>query len=409
MSALRTSARANADLPVLVLDEGSRGEVGLVRALGSAGIPVQLASFPPSSPTRSSRHVDRVHPVPGPGASDDERIEALRRVSREIGGRPPVMTASDGSLELLSRRRQDLEDVLRHDLAPAEVIATIFEKDRFAAEARRLDLPVPETRVVRSMEDVRGIADELGYPVFVKPFTKEAWGRLPEDLLEARKGQRVASPSELEGFFAPLARQGAEEALVQEYVSSPDTEHYSVHAYVLPDGRFAGAFTTRKIRVCPPHRGVGSLVVSLRVPRIVELSREILSELGYRGFALLQFKRDLATGRYLLLEINCRYSTSGELAARCGANFPALAYSVLTDGGPVDLDQVEDTAWIDVERDWAAFREYRRRGEWGWAEFLCSLRHVRYGAFLAPDDPGPFVSFVRQRLRRKLRPPRERS
>ncbi len=387
----------------LVLDEGGRGDLGVVRALGSAGVEVHIASSNPASATHASRFVSRIHALPPFSAPAPERLARLTEIARSIGGRPTIMMAGDGGLELVSEGRDLLGDVLRHDLAPREVVATCFHKDRFAHAAERLGLPVPPTAVPDTYDDVRRLAPSLTYPVFVKPRTKEEWGELPEGVVEATKGQRIDSAVELTALFARLAEHGADRALIQPYVASPDSEHYSVHAYVLPDGRFAGAFTTRKIRVWPPHRGIGSLVVSERLPDLVELSRVILERLEYRGTALLQFKRDLRDGSYLLLEINCRYSTSIELPVRCGMNLPAFAHATMTGGELPVLGQRVGVAWLDLERDLAAMREYRQLGEWTWGGYLASLNSVRFGAFFRVDDPGPWLRRTGQRIRRRFR------
>lgn len=388
--------------PALVLDEGARGDLGLVRALGLAGVPVHIASSRRDSATRASRFVRGVYDAPPFSAPAAERVARLRAIAQAIGTRPLVMTAGDGGLELISEHRGALNDVMRHDLAAPDVVAACFHKDRFAVVAERLRLPVPATRVPESVEEVRRVASSLTYPVFVKPRTKEDWGTLPEGVVEATKGQRIDSAGNLVRFFERLAEYGGERALIQSYVASPDSEHYSVHAYVLPDGRFAAAFTTRKIRVWPPHRGIGCLVVSARVPELVELSRQALERLGYRGTALLQYKRDPATGRYLLLEVNCRYSTSIELPARCGMNIPAYAHAVANGLVPPRLEQREGAAWLDLERDRAALREYRRLGEWGLGQYLASLRAVRYGAFFRWDDAGPWFRRLRSRIKARV-------
>jgi len=391
-------------VPVMVMGEHTAGDVGLVRSLGIAGVPVHLLTPYVRGSTAASRYVHRIHAFPGPEAPVAERMAALRRIATAIGGRPPVMMAGDGPLALISENREQLGDVLTHDLPPREVVDVCFFKDQFAVHAQRLGLPTPETFVPANAGDVEARAATLSYPVFVKPFTKRAWGGLPAGVVEAQKGQRVDRAEDLVALFRRLAPHGADTALVQSFVPSPDTEHYSVHAYVAPDGRFVGGFTTRKIRVWPPHRGVGCLVKSERNVRLVELTRDALARLGYRGFALVQYKRHVEADRYVLLEINCRFSTSGELPARCGANFPAVSYATLTGGAPPAIAQREGPRWVDFEKDFAAFREYRVSGEWTWAGYLASLLSVRSCAFFAVDDPRPFLRRAGFRIRQRLAP-----
>lgn len=393
-----------ARVPVLVLDEGGVGELGLVRSLGLGRIPVHLVTTHPEGASAVSRYVGRVHTFPPPDAPVARRLDALRSIAASVGDRPPVMMAGDRTLELVSENREALGDVLSYDLATRELIATCLYKDRFAVAATEMGLPVPRTNLAPSLDHVVMMAPTLTYPVFVKPVSKELWehGRLPSGVVEAQKGQRVDRAEELVALFTRLQPFGADSAVVQHFVASPDSEHYSVHAYVAPDGTFVGASTTRKIRVHPPHRGIGTCVRSEDVPQLVDMSRDVMDRLSYRGFALLQYKRDLASGDFLLLEINCRFSTSGELPARCGANFPLASYAAMTGQPMPTITQRVGVSWLDLEPDLAAMRTYRKLGESTWLDFAKSVLDVRYPAYLAWDDPRPFARRVMMRVRRRL-------
>lgn len=388
-------------VPVLVLDGGQAGDLGLVRSLGLAGIPVHLLTHLVDGTTAASRYVTELKAFPAPDSPPDQQLEALRSAALAVGGRPPVMMAGDRSLKLISDHREELAGMLRHDLPAREVVEACYYKDRFGLEAIRLGLPVPRTIVADSVESVRGFARDIDYPVFVKPVTKDVWerGRLPPGVVAGLKGQRVDRPEDLVALFERLQPHGADSAVVQELVESPDSEHYSVHAYVAPDGSFVGAFTTRKLRVHPPHRGIGSCVRSELVPELVTMTQSILARLSYTGFALAQFKRHVADGRFFLLEINCRFSTSGELPARCGANFPEISYAELMDLPRPAVSQTTGACWIDLGADLWAMREYRQLGEWTWPAFVASLTDVRCPAYLALDDPRPFARRIRDRLR----------
>ena len=164
----------------------------------------------------------------------------------------------------------------------------------------------------------------------------------------------------------------------------------SVHAYILPDGTVAGTFTGSKLRIYPPHAGVGAQVLSRRMPEPEALARRVLTALGYTGFAILQFKRDVRSGMYDLLEINCRYSTWTELPSRTGCNFPLAAYATLVGQSLPSLEQREGISWLDLERDLRGMRTYRATGEWTWRAYVQSLTTVRCWAYFAWDDPGPF-------------------
>ena len=79
------------------------------------------------------------------------------------------------------------------------------------------------------------------------------------------------------------------------------------------------------------------------------------------------------------------------MPSRCGCNFPVAAYATITGQPAPLLDQREGASWLDVSRDFDAFKLYQKTGAWTWGQYLRSLASVRYWAFFAADDPAPFL------------------
>jgi predicted ATP-grasp superfamily ATP-dependent carboligase len=376
--------------PVIVLDGGSRADLGLVRSLGMARIPVHLLTWQRSSVTGESRYVKQTHAFPQFGADDNERVARMRAIARSLPARPVVLASGDRALRFLSRCRGMFEDVIDHDLAPPRVIDSCLDKARFARLAEPLAFPVPASWSPSSMSGALALCDTLTYPLFVKPLRTERATATGQGAGVPGKGWQVRSPAALMERCRLLETSGVRRVIIQEYVPGPDSGLVSVHVYVEPSGRVAGTFTGKKLRCCPPDAGIGTHVVSERDDALVATSIRILAQLAYTGFAILQYKQDARDGTMKLLEINCRYGTWTELPSRSGCNFPAAAYAAITRQRVPVLDQRDGMAWLDLARDFEAFASYRRNGSWGWRGYLRSLTGVRCWAFFAPDDPAPF-------------------
>jgi D-aspartate ligase len=376
--------------PVLIIDGGSRADLGLARSLGFAGIPVHLLTSGRASVTAQSRYVTQTHAFPHSSASDEERVARIRAVAKSLPARPVILPSGDRTLRFLSRCRADFADVADHDLPDERTVSNCLDKARFARIAERLALPVPKSWTPRDAEAVRRMAPQLEYPVFVKPMHGEAAASLPAAIRRKGKGWRVESADGLVASHDLLARHGLTQIIVQEYIPGPDSELASVHVYVEPSGRVLGSFMGIKARVWPPDAGVGTAVTSRRNERLVALAVDIVGKLQYAGFAILQFKRDSRLDEFRLIEINCRYGTWTELPSRCGCNFPVAAYALITRQPVPALEQREGASWVDFSRDFAALATYRRTGAWTWARYLRSLGSVRCWAFFARDDPAPF-------------------
>ena len=386
--------------PVILLDGGSRLDLGIVRSLGLAGVPVHLLCADSRSITTTSRYVTAVHHFPPRHASAEERLAQLCTTARGLSPRPVILPTGDWALQFLSTQRDGFEDLADHDLPPAEVVDRCVRKDRFAHWAARAGVPVPPTLVPRDAADVRAAAADLAFPVFVKPWVHEHWDGLPPGIVGHVRGERVDSAADLVRLFDRLEGHGngAQHAVVQQFVPGTDREHVDVHAYIDRGGGVLGVFSARKLRIWPPHRGLGVLVLSERLPDAVGVALGTLHRLGVTGMANVNLKFDPTHRAYRVLEINCRYSTWTELPTRCGCNFPLAAYAAITGQAPPSQHQREGIEWLDFERDWEAMATYRREREWSWLSYFGSLVNVRHGAFFAWDDPAPFFSSLARRV-----------
>ena len=383
-------SRLETSRPTLLLDGGSRVDLGVVRSLGLTGIPVHLLTHNRRSITTTSRFVTAVHAFPPPNAPDEVRLERLRRIVAGLDRRPVMLPTGDRALSFLSRCRGSIGEVLDHDLAPSELIERCLWKDRFALWASAAGVAVPTTFVPTDAADVRTRAGDLHFPVFVKPAVHEIWADLPPGIVGHVKGERLNNAADLIRLFERLEPFGAHRTVVQEFVPGPDQGHASVHAYLDSSRTVVGVFSGRKVRIAPPHRGLGVLVRSELIPEALDVAVTALQTLGFVGMAVVNLKFDAERGGFKLLEINCRYSTWTELPTRCGCNLPAAAYAVITGQQPAVGIQREGVAWWDLRRDWKAMSTYRREGEWTWGSYLRSLAAVRHGAYFAWDDPLPF-------------------
>lgn len=212
-----------------------------------------------------------------------------------------------------------------------EAIAKAEDRAQFDALLESLNIPRPRGRAVRSLEDARKVAQEVGYPVLVRP----------SFVLGGRAMEIVFSEEQLAGFY-----QEAEDAnpgqpvLVDKYLLGKEAE-----VDVISDGEAtlvpgimehierAGVHSGDSMAVYPP--------VTLDPEVQAEMVRnacDIARALGVRGLMNIQFV--VADGKPYVLEVNPRASRTVpylskvtgipmvDLATRCmmGAKLSDLGY-----------------------------------------------------------------------------------
>jgi predicted ATP-grasp superfamily ATP-dependent carboligase len=90
-------------------------------------------------------------------------------------------------------------------------------------------------------------------------------------------------------------------------------------------GRPVAMFAHRRLREKPPAGGVSVYRESIALDeRLVGPGLRLLDALGWNGVAMIECKREQATGRQIVMEVNARFWGSLQLAIDAGIDFPAL-------------------------------------------------------------------------------------
>jgi D-aspartate ligase len=377
-----------------IIDGRGRADLGLVRALGERGVPVYLATEDPYSPVALSRYVTKVFPMPPAQWPEEARVAALMDIGAQFRHQPVFFSSGDTSLVLFSRYRERLEPYFRHHLSEQSLVEAVYDKMRFAVLAQERRLDVPFTLVPRSVAQLESALHQFKYPVMVKPAEKNTW-RASAELTALTKGDtkglRLETPEALLAFYRAASRFDSR-MVIQDYIAGRDEQIYSMHAYVDRDGDLLGAFIGQKLRTYPVHRGIGCFQRSVYEPKVLEVGTKALLALGYTGHAVLNLKRLPDEDRFVIFEINGRYSTWNYLHTFAGVNLPYAAYrdSLGEKQRPLDRQQ-EGCRWVDFRNDLRAFRQYRRLGEWSTLSWIRSYFGRNCYAVFAKNDPLPLL------------------
>jgi len=393
---------------VLVLGEDERAFLAVIRSFGRRGATVHCAWTSADALARRSRYVTMVHDelpryVPEDLAWRDGLVGLCERHRFDL-----VIPVNDASVVPLQRHRAALEPYGRFALLPDRAFEVVNDKGRTHALARSLGVSVPRQTTVTG----GGVADvdASWFPVVVKPrasFTGSA----------AVRQSGVVRANDPSSLTEAIQRVGGE-AIVEEFVPGG-----GVGVEVLAfDGRVLTAL--QHARVHELHRdGADSYRVTEAVdPALGAAVERIIDALGYTGVGMFEFRRDPATGRWALLEINGRFWGSLPLCLKVGADFPWWLYQMLVEGrrvfprsypvGVACRNWSRDLTWLRQE---IASREGRLALPGRVVREVGALLRGREGSdTLVRDDPAPGleevrrlarrgVGWVRRRVRRKVR------
>lgn len=379
--------------PALVLGDDPVNVLGVARNLGRSAVPVHRLGAS-DDPVLRSRYVRGTRVVPGlDDLADDEYVALLHEMARGIGGRAVLYPLSDLHVLKVSRNAADLARSFLPLAADAAVAETLVNKRRFYTSLAERGVPHPASRFPASREEFHAAAEEIGYPVFLKPEISPLFARRFR-----LKGLVARDGEELDRHFDTLQPAGLN-VMVQEIIPG---DAQCMHGCA---GFKAGArvwtFTYRRLREFPPGFGCGSLMSS--VPDIAGRTPLVayLTQIGYEGIFDAEFKLDPRDEVFKLIEINARSWWQNELPSASGFNIIKAAFDH-AHGGTVELgDYRHGVLWMHLYNDFHA----RRAAGVGLARWLRSLGSV--GAFdvWARDDVRPMLAYLAEVASRRFRKP----
>ena len=301
---------------VLISDGGpgqARSTLAAVRALAAAGYTPAVTVSGRGSLAAASTYCARS--VMTPRAGRPGYAHELRALMKR--GYRTLLPASDAAL-----------------LALEDPAAKFVDKGNLETLAHEAGILTPPSHQFESRAELLDAADELEYPLVVKPNVKLT-------ISAGQSARRVATPRELEklSIHSPV--------IVQPYISD------SLRAVcgVMFNGRLAAVVHQRYLRTWPIDCGTASAAETTTPDMLLE---ERLTRLlaGHNGVFQAQF-----AGRYLL-DMNPRVYGSMPLAVKAGANLPALLCD-LQRGREIDLVRGREGVfyrWLegDVRHAWRA-------------------------------------------------------
>ncbi|MEI7759608.1 MAG: hypothetical protein WCJ67_02450 [Thermoleophilia bacterium] len=370
-------------LPCVVLG-GSITALGVVRSLGRAGLTPIVVS-PRGDLASRSRWAER-HIADIPETDNPETV--VRALTEHGLARAVLFPCSDTWAQAVARMSDAARERYPASISGPDVLDTLVDKALFHAAAVRLDIPVPPTRIIVSASEIEP-SEYNGF--FLKPSNSQRFNALFSDKAftfsneaEAREGLRL------------MAAAGVD-ALLQEYIPGPPTEHYFIDGYLDREEILRALFVRQRTRMFPVAYGNSTHMVTVAPGAAEQAVTDItrfLRGLGFYGTFSAEFKRDPRDGTFRILEVNGRPWWYIGFAADCGLDIVQLSYR---EALGLELQTVETyrtgVRCVLLHLDVRAFLYERRERGLTFGAWLRSVVGVRSAVF-AWSDPRPALYFV---------------
>jgi predicted ATP-grasp superfamily ATP-dependent carboligase len=212
------------------------------------------------------------------------------------------------------------------------------------------------------------------FPALLKPRHQREWQALPEsNPLRSCKTVSASSPEELLAHYSKVNAL-VPEAVVQEEIVGPDSAKYCYLSVYAKAGHRLGSCVVQELRAYPLLYGCATLVEPVIDEEIDSVCNKFLLSLGYIGICEIELKRDSRDGQLLLIEVNPRFSGTGDCAKYTGVETGYLHYLDLIGQMPAPVAATRfGFRHVMLVADLAAFPKYLEQGQMGWKDWIQSL------------------------------------
>jgi predicted ATP-grasp superfamily ATP-dependent carboligase/thymidylate kinase len=299
---------------ILVTDASRGSAVAIIRSLGRKGYRVVAADFNPKSLGFRSRYANEkvVYPAPenDPDAFCDFILETVKSLGVDL-----IIPVTDLTQQPLANARAEFAGKCKLAIASQAALDVVTDKDKTVELAQQLGVPVPKTFTVYTIAEAQALAEELGWPVVVKPQISRLLRQ--GEGIEKYKVTYAGNSDELAKTMGEF--EGRCAVLLQRYLPG---EGHGVEL-LLHEGRPLAAFQHHRLREVPVTGGPSSYRESFLLdPQLYDYSVRMMQTLRWTGLAMVEFK--VGDGRAELMEINGRVWGSLPLAVASGVDFPFL-------------------------------------------------------------------------------------
>jgi carbamoylphosphate synthase large subunit len=354
---------------VLVLSVGSGVGYGIVAALRLSSRPFVIVGLNSVAPAAGLFECDIAYLTP-PTSEPDRFTERLHEIVR--AERPTmVIPGRDADLTPLAAARPVLESLGAFALTGSvEAAAICTDKGRQAETLR--DAGIRFARTAIDAAAAWRLAAHVGFPLIAKP--RAGHGsigiRLIHDDRDLHAALAQPNPPMIQEYLEPDEWHRDGDTLPRRL--EPDGSlrqeaEYSIQLLLGREGRLLGTFASRN-RL---ERGAPMLVEVVDDEALERLAADVAHALGCRGLVgpcNVQARR--VGGRYVVFEVNARFTGLTPIRARMGFNEVEAAFRYFVDGAlpesflTFDKRQVAVRYLTESVFSTEARDELERRGRW---------------------------------------------
>jgi len=372
---------------VLVTDGGGKQPLAMIRGLKEIGSHVTVlcsskwdSSYVSNKPDRKILERRLFEDNPDAFSHEDKLAFYLSLV--QTGEYDVIMPIGEKSTNFVTLHQAELGKYVKIACAPRDVYVKAFNKQLTFEQAMKSGIPCPKTR--RDGQNVEDFLKEVRFPIIIKP--RQGLGSIGFHKFNTEEEFRDRLKDTL---------FNVDDYVVQEFVKFD--HRIDANIFMDKEGQVCTSYSADVLRWFPIDAGAGVLIQSIDEPEAIEFAGKLLHDLGWQGFANVNFMIDKETGQPKLLEINGRIPASVKLAFMCGFNISRQLLEMVYDEEvmryPVNDKFGLYIRHFDTDIAWFLKSPDRFKAKPSWFSWK-NTQEILY----SKDDKKPFYSNLLQKI-----------
>jgi protein-tyrosine-phosphatase/predicted ATP-grasp superfamily ATP-dependent carboligase len=305
---------------ILVVGGGQTTFLSIIRSFGRIGFDVHVANDSTTDLALYSRYITKAHKISHSSSAVQRKSDIIRIMKEE--NFDLVIPIGDQNVIPFHLFRYEYEAAGRMYLIDENSFQITNSKILTGQLALSLGIPVPHSEIISDVSESKAVLSKFALPVMLKPTSSYTLANLDEK----KQVKRIDTLKQGEQSLRGMLLHG--QVLVQEYFEGIGLG-LEVLAY---EGEILASF--QHIRIHEEGKSIGSTYRKSQPVDEMYLSavKKMIAALHYSGVAMVEFRYNPLTKKWVLIEINGRFWGSLPLPLACGADFPWYLYQMLVEG-----------------------------------------------------------------------------
>ncbi|MEM2915579.1 MAG: ATP-grasp domain-containing protein, partial [Candidatus Bathyarchaeia archaeon] len=317
---------------VIVTDSSERAALAVIRSLGRKNIEVLAADSKRFNAGFLSKYCSRRMIYPSPQKNKTEFVESILRLIKNEDF-DLLIPITDFTMVPLLERKDEIEEYVKVAAPPYETAIKALDKAQTIKIAEEQRIPCPRTFLFEDLDHLKEVAENLKYPVVIKPRMKVFWIEDRAITLKVTPKNYAYNSADLLTKYAKITSQfngfniPHDFFLIQEFFEGLG---YGVEV-LMHNSELKAIFMHKRLREYPITGGASTLRVSVKNEKLKKYAVELLKAMNWQGVGMVEFKLDEKNGSAKLMEVNGRFWGSLQLAINAGVDFPYLLYKLIVE------------------------------------------------------------------------------